>query len=60
MQSTLRTDTSVFRRMKMLQSQVTKLFDTNEREFLSNGIAEIADAYRDDWSSGSDEDADEL
>lgn len=30
-----------------------------EREVLTNGLDEIADAYQDDWSSGSDDDDDD-
>lgn len=31
-----------------------------ERENLGNDLSELADAYREDWSSGSDEDDDDL
>lgn len=54
------TDTYIYDRMKVLRLQATSLIHTNEREALDNGISEIADAYRDDWSSGSDEDDDDL
>ncbi|KAK2612958.1 mtDNA inheritance, partitioning of the mitochondrial organelle [Conoideocrella luteorostrata] len=54
----LKTDTAISTRMKTLRSQATHLIGLDEREMLSNGIAEIADAYQDDWSSGSDEDDD--
>lgn len=46
--------------MKDLRSQGTRLIRLDEREALGNSLAEIADAYQDDWSSGSDEDDDEL
>lgn len=32
----------------------------DEREVLSSSLADIADAYKDDWDSGSDEDDDDL
>jgi hypothetical protein len=56
----LRTDHSVSTRMKNLRSQVTRLIALDERETLSSGLADIADAYQHDWSSGSDEDDDDL
>lgn len=56
----IRTDTSFTTRFKNLRSQTTRLIGLDERETISNGLAEIADAYQDDWSSGSDEDDDEL
>lgn len=56
----LKTTTSISARMKDLRSQGTRLIRLDEREALGNSLAEIADAYQDDWSSGSDEDDDEL
>lgn len=56
----LRTDTSISTSMRALRAQTSRLIDLDEREGLSNGIAEIADAYQDDWSSGSDDDDDDL
>ncbi|KHO00871.1 Tubulin FtsZ [Metarhizium album ARSEF 1941] len=56
----LKTNTSISTRLKGLRSQGTRLVPLEEREALSHGLAEIADAYRDGWSSGSDEDEDEL
>lgn len=58
--STICTDTSISKRIKTLRAQGTRLIGLEERETLSNGLAEIADAYQDDWSSGSDEDDDEM
>ena len=43
-----------------MQTQSTWSIALDEREALSNSLAEIADAYRDDWESGSDEDDDDL
>ncbi|KAG8415159.1 mtDNA inheritance, partitioning of the mitochondrial organelle [Metarhizium acridum] len=56
----IKTTTSISTRMKDLRSHGTRLIRLDEREALSNSLAEIADAYQDDWSSGSDEDDDEL
>lgn len=57
----LRTDTSICVQLRALRAQATRrLISLDEREGLSNGIAEMADAYQDDWSSGSDNDDDDL
>ncbi|KAG5983095.1 hypothetical protein E4U55_000851 [Claviceps digitariae] len=57
----LRTDTSVCVQLRALRAQATRrLIGLDEREGLSNGIAEMADAYQDDWSSGSDNDDDDM
>ncbi|KAG5999014.1 hypothetical protein E4U52_000008 [Claviceps spartinae] len=57
----LRTDTSICVQLRALRAQATRrLIGLDEREGLSNGIAEMADAYQDDWSSGSDNDDDDL
>ncbi|KAG6005507.1 hypothetical protein E4U21_007901 [Claviceps maximensis] len=57
----LRTDTSVCVQLRTLRAQATRrMIGLEEREGLSNGIAEMADAYQDDWSSGSDNDDDDL
>ncbi|KAL3959082.1 hypothetical protein ACCO45_007244 [Purpureocillium lilacinum] len=56
----LSTTTAMTARMRNLRSQVYRSVELEERETLSNGLAEIADAYQDDWSSGSDEDDDDL
>lgn len=53
------TDQSISQRMKNLNSQVTWGVGVEEREVLSNSLAEIAEAYHDDWSSGSDNDDDD-
>lgn len=55
----IRTDASVTNRMKALRTQVTWAVGVDERESLANGLSEIADAYQDDWSSGSDDDDDD-
>lgn len=47
-------------KMKNLRSQVTPFISLEERENLVNGLADLGAAYEDDWSSGSDEDDDDL
>ncbi|PWI64086.1 hypothetical protein PCL_12682 [Purpureocillium lilacinum] len=56
----LSTTTSMTPRMRNLRSQVSRSVALEERETLSSGLADIADAYQDGWSSGSDEDDDDL
>ncbi|KAG5928930.1 hypothetical protein E4U42_007635 [Claviceps africana] len=57
----LRTDTSIRVQLRALRAQATRrLIGLDEREALGNGIAEMADAYQDDWSSGSDDDDDDI
>lgn len=59
-QTTLSTETSIGGRMKALKTLSTWSIPLDEREVLSNGLSEIADAYQDDWESGSDEDDDDM
>ncbi|KAH6890309.1 tubulin domain-containing protein [Thelonectria olida] len=59
-ETNLSSNTSIGPRIKTLRSEVTRLVNLEEREGLSNGLAELAEAYREDWSSGSDEDDDDL
>ncbi|OAA44896.1 Tubulin FtsZ [Metarhizium rileyi] len=56
----VRTGASISTRLRNLRSQGTRLIPLDEREALSNNLAQIADAYQDDWLSDSDEDDDEL
>lgn len=58
--TTLSSNTSMAPRIKDLRSEATRLVGVEEREGLSNGLAELAEAYREDWSSGSDDDDDDL
>lgn len=37
---------------------VNRLADIEEREYLSNGLGELVEAYTEGWDSGSDEDDD--
>ncbi|KAL8678020.1 MAG: hypothetical protein Q9186_005589 [Xanthomendoza sp. 1 TL-2023] len=55
---TLSTTTQISKRTKGLQNIVSRLVDVSEREALSNGLGEIAEAYEEGWDSGSDEDSD--
>lgn len=59
LQTALCTDQSISARMKALTKQVTWAVSVEDRELLSNSLAEIGDAYHDDWSSGSDEGEDD-
>lgn len=51
---------SIVYKMKNLRSQVSPFISLEERENLVNGLADLGAAYEDDWSSGSDEDDDDL
>lgn len=59
-QTTLSTESSIGGRMKALKTMSTWSVPFDEREVLANGLSEIADAYADDWESGSEEDDDDL
>lgn len=59
-QTNLSSNTAIAPRIKTLRSEATRLIGLEDREALSNGLAELAEAYREDWSSGSDEDDDDL
>lgn len=59
LQTALFTDQSISTRMKAIKKQVTWAVGVEERELLSNSLAEIGDAYHDDWSSGSDDGEDD-
>ena len=54
----LSTDTGISTRIKGLRAMVQRSVKVDEREALSNGLAEIAEAYEEGWDSGSDEDDD--
>lgn len=59
LQTSLCTDQSILTRMKALKKQATWAMGVEERELLSNSLAEIGDAYYNEWSSGSDDDDDD-
>jgi hypothetical protein len=54
----LSTDTSIADDLKRLRIIAVPRISPVDRETLGNGIAEIEDAYREGWLSGSDEDDD--
>ena len=53
--ASLSTDTAVSDRLKLLRTTVTRSIGLEDRETLSNDLAEMADEYHEGWSSGSDE-----
>lgn len=53
--SSLVTDKTISTRMKALRSQIGWSIGVDEREALNSTLADVGDAYDDDWSSGSDE-----
>lgn len=52
--TSLSTDAALSGRLKSLRATVTRLIGVEEREALSNELAEMADEYHEGWSSGSD------
>ncbi|KUI64754.1 Protein dml-1 [Cytospora mali] len=52
--TSLSTGTELSGRLKSLRSTVTRLIGLEDRETLSNELAEMADEYHEGWSSGSD------
>lgn len=55
----LSTDTGVSSAIKELSSLVGNSIGIEDREDLCNSLAELADAYHDGWSSGSDDGEDD-
>lgn len=53
------TDSSVSDRLKSLRTMVTRSIGLEDREALSNDLAEMADEYHEGWSSGSDDGEDD-
>lgn len=53
--TTLSTDTELSKKLRTLRSTVTRLIGLEDRESLSNDLAEMADEYHEGWSSGSDD-----
>lgn len=53
--TSLSTDSELSGRLKSLRSTVTRLIGLEDRETLSNELAEMADEYHEGWSSGSDD-----
>ncbi|KAI4255621.1 MAG: hypothetical protein L6R42_006637 [Xanthoria sp. 1 TBL-2021] len=54
----LSTTSHMSKRTKGLQNMVSRMVDVVEREALSNGLGEIAEAYEEGWDSGSNDDSD--
>ncbi|ROW12662.1 hypothetical protein VMCG_00173 [Cytospora schulzeri] len=52
--TSLSTDSELSGRLKSLRTTVTRLIGLEDREELSNELAEMADEYHEGWSSGSD------
>ncbi|KAH7127715.1 tubulin domain-containing protein [Dactylonectria macrodidyma] len=59
-QTNLSSNTSMAPCIKALRVEATRLVGVEEREALSHGLAELGEAYREDWSSGSDDDDDDV
>ncbi|KAK2002148.1 misato segment II myosin-like domain-containing protein [Colletotrichum falcatum] len=56
--TSLSTDTFVSAALKTLRTAVSSYIAVEDREDISNELADLAEAYREGWSSGSDEDDD--
>ncbi|KAL8733133.1 MAG: hypothetical protein Q9166_002325 [cf. Caloplaca sp. 2 TL-2023] len=54
----LSTTTQISKRTKGLRNMVSRMVSVADREALTNGLGEIAEAYEEGWDSGSDEDSD--
>ncbi|KAL8729096.1 MAG: hypothetical protein Q9181_005116 [Wetmoreana brouardii] len=54
----LSTTSQISKRVKALQNVLSRTVDVADREGLSNGLGEIAEAYEEGWDSGSDVDSD--
>lgn len=46
------------KRTEGLRNLVLRMTNVADRETLSNALGEIAEAYKEGWDSGSDEDSD--
>lgn len=53
--ASLTTEASVSDRLKLLRTTVMRSIGVEDRETLSNDLAEMAEEYHEGWSSGSDE-----
>lgn len=51
----LTTDTSVSERLKVLRATITRSIGIEDREELSNDLADMGEEYHEGWSTGSDE-----
>ncbi|KAI1755368.1 tubulin domain-containing protein [Xylaria castorea] len=59
MRTSLSTDTSVMAKVRGLRTTVIRSIGLEDREMIGNELAEIAEGYKEGWSSGSDDDDDE-
>ncbi|KAI1176320.1 tubulin domain-containing protein [Nemania sp. FL0916] len=59
MRTSLSTDTTVMAKVRGLRSAVIRSIGVEDREMIGNDLAEIAEGYKEGWSSGSDDDDDE-
>ncbi|KAI1122845.1 tubulin domain-containing protein [Nemania abortiva] len=59
MRTSLSTDTSVMAKVRGLRTAVIRSIGLEDRETIGNELAEIAEGYKEGWSSGSDDDDDE-
>ncbi|KAI0603524.1 tubulin domain-containing protein [Biscogniauxia sp. FL1348] len=59
MRTALSADTSVTDKVRALRAAVVRSIGLEDRETVGNELAEIAESYREGWSSGSDEDYDD-
>ena len=55
----LTADSSVTAKVRGLREAVIRSIGVEDREVIGNELAEIAEGYREGWSSGSDDDDDE-
>lgn len=56
--TSLSTDTSLSAALKSLRTAVSSSIGVEDREDISNELADLAEAYREGWSSGSDDEDD--
>ncbi|KAK5629711.1 hypothetical protein RRF57_005426 [Xylaria bambusicola] len=59
MRTSLTTDSSVMDKIRRLRITVIRSIGVEDREVIGNELAEIADGYKEGWSSGSDDDDDD-
>ncbi|KAI0023234.1 tubulin domain-containing protein [Xylariomycetidae sp. FL0641] len=59
MRTALSADSTVMDKMKALRTTVIRSIGLEDREEVGNDLAEMADGYKEGWSSGSDDDDDD-
>jgi len=55
----LSADSSVMDKVRALRTTVIRSIGIEDRETIGNELAEIAEGYKEGWSSGSDDDDDD-